>query len=292
MEQKDQPTVLITGAASGLGKALTLKLAQCGWLVFAGVRKEQDVRQLKEQKLSNLQPLLLDVTVPEQIAAAFQQIQEFTQKQGLTALINNAGVNYIAPFELAEAQKERALMETNLWGAMQTSRAMLPLLRQYTQFHAQKAMIINVSSIGGVLGLPWESAYHASKFAVLGWSQSLRAELAALGINVVCFLPGGMKTAIFKKAAGSNFPSSASLDPQLQNYYARNHQGMIQTMADFENSAAPVEQAALKIVRILERRNAPLRVYFGVDAFFLRLITALGLGNVLLKRFVKPLESI
>lgn len=286
MKNEKHKIVLISGASSGLGKALTMELAQRGWQVFAGIRKPQDAKQFSTDKTGNITSILLDVTNTAHIEAVFEQLQKELKAEGLAALINNAGINYIAPFEIADAGRERELWETNVFGAVQLTRKLLPLLRAFGQKQAQEAKILNVSSIGGILGLPWESAYHASKFAVLGWSQSLRAELAPLGVQVHCFLPGGMKTSIFKKASTSDLDLPEILSPDIQTYYRQNYQGMLKTMTDFENGAAPVEQAAQKIANTLEKGNVGLRLYFGKDALFLRIASWLGLGDVLVKRFV------
>jgi NADP-dependent 3-hydroxy acid dehydrogenase YdfG len=124
-----QKFILLTGASSGVGNALTLELSSNGYTVFAGVRNERDKTLFANQQ--NIIPIILDVSKAENISSAFQFISDKTKQQGLYALINNAGINYLSAFELADENKERALFEVNLFGAMQLTRKMLPLLHQF-----------------------------------------------------------------------------------------------------------------------------------------------------------------
>jgi short-subunit dehydrogenase len=277
--------VVVTGASSGLGNAIAQTLSANGYIVFAGVRKEKD----KEIFLNNQNviPLILDISMPEQVNSAFTLISEKTGANGLFGLINNAGINYISAFELADEEKERQLFEVNLLGAMRLTRKLLPLLHIFVLSNNVKAKIINISSIGGIFGLPWEAAYHSSKFAMTGFSQSLRYELEALNISVCCFLPGGMKTTIFKKSMNVSEDNAPFTDSPQTTYYRKNKKHMIQVMQRFEKSASPVNKASIAIYRLLKKEHMPLRKYFGTDAMFIRFLSWLGLQGVLKNRFVK-----
>lgn len=281
-KMKKQKYILVTGASSGLGNALAKELSANGYSVFAGVRTEKDKQIFKEN--NNVIPIILDVAKPEQIHSAVQQISEITQQQGLFALINNAGINYISAFELADENKERQLFEVNLLGAMVLTRAILPLLHKNVSATNTKAKIVNVSSMGGFFGLPWEAAYHASKFAMIGFSQSLRYELEKLNIDVCCFIPGGMKTNIFEKSVVSS-SENRNKSNQHFSFYERNEKHMQTVMRGFDKSAAPVEKPAKVIVNLLAKNKMPLKKYFGMDAKFVRVFTWLGLQGLLSNRF-------
>ncbi len=276
--------ILITGTSSGLGNALVHHLAGKGFGVIAGVRKVKDFALFKAP---NIYPMLCDVSEFDS-EVLVNSIASITDGYGLFALINNAGINYISPFEWADSGRERQLLEVNLLGPARLTRAVLPLLHHYVHVNhqKQKARIINIGSIGGVFGLPWESAYHASKFGLLGWSQSIRYELEPLHIDVCCFLPGGMKTKIFEKSQNQN-SEVPLVRTSHHSYYSRNVKNMYKTMQDFEKSAAPAEKAAATIAKLLESQKMPLRKYFGKDAAFIRTLNWIGLIHVLKGQFVK-----
>jgi short-subunit dehydrogenase len=277
--------VLVTGASSGLGNALTCQLAKMGFFVFAGFRNEAD--KIALLKWENVYPIKLDITKKDEIESAFLTIRQQVGESGLYALVNNAGINYITPFEKADEGKERELMEINLLGAMGLTRRMMPLFRLSASYYNWKARIINVSSIGAIFGLPWEAAYHASKFALLGWSQSLRYELEALNISVSCFIPGGMKTRIFEKSiVAVSMKNEESSTNDLWAYYRKNLQKMNTVMRQFERSAADPQQAANSVVKLLKMKDPPLKCYFGKDAAFIRALTWIGVAHLLRGMFV------
>jgi short-subunit dehydrogenase len=272
---------LVTGASSGLGKAVAPCLAQNGYTLFAGIRMEADGHIFISQQ--NIIPIILDITNPQDIDNAYRFVRDKTKATGLAVLINNAGVNYISPFELADENTERNLMEVNLFGAMNLTRKLLSLLHQHASEARSSAKIINISSIGGVFGLPWEAAYHASKFAMIGFSQSLRYELEHLNISVCCFVPGGMKTNNFKKSIDNS--EEAVQNQTHYAFYQRNLQHMKTVMHRFDKSAALPEKAAHSIARLLKQNRLPEKKYFGTDAAFIRILTRLGLQGFLKNLF-------
>lgn len=274
--------VLVTGASSGLGNATVYELSAKGHTVFAGVRTEKDKSVFGGNP--NIIPIILDVSKPENIKSATETISQNVNANGLYALINNAGVNYISAFEMADEQKERQLFEVNLFGAMALIRNILPLLHQFVATNKSNAKIINVSSIGGTFGLPWEASYHASKFAMLGFSQSLHYELEALNISVCCFLPGGMKTNIFQKSVAETQTNKALLH---SSYYLRNTEHMKGVMRKFEKSATTPQKASKAIFVLLQKDKMPYKKYFGTDASFIRIINWLGLVGLIKGQFIK-----
>jgi short-subunit dehydrogenase len=278
-----QKFILITGASSGLGNALTLELSSNGYTTFAGVRSEND--KLLFSGHQNIIPVILDVSKAESICSALQFISDKANQQGLYALINNAGINYLCAFELADERKERELFEVNLLGAMQLTRKILPLLHQFVNSNTTTAKIINVSSIGGIFGLPWEASYHASKFAMIGFSQSLRYELEKLGISVCCFVPGGMKTKIFQKSIAASQAEIQNKFHQHLPFYQKNLQHMNKVMHGFEKNSATAQQAAKAVSKLLRNERLPMKKYFGADAMFIKIFTWLGLTGLLKGQF-------
>jgi short-subunit dehydrogenase len=207
----------------------------------------------------------LDVTKAESIDKTIAQI-EAENPNGLAALINNAGMNYIAPFETHQIDKSRQLFEVNYFGPVKLSQLCLPLLQNYKSKSGQNAKIINIGSIGSEIGLPWEYSYHASKFAILGMSLSLRYELEPLGIKVTCLLPGAIKTDLFQKS-NNDIAELKDLKVTSNDNYYRNNLSNMQTVSDrLFNSAAEPSKVARIIESVIESNNPPIKKTIGLDA--------------------------
>jgi NAD(P)-dependent dehydrogenase (short-subunit alcohol dehydrogenase family) len=278
---------LITGASTGIGKTTAIELAKAGYTVFAGVRNDKDFQNLQNEDLSALHPIILDVTKLADIEKAVEALKSFCGNNGLAALINNAGINYVAPFELADEQKVRNLMEVNFFGMMNLSQKMIPLLQKYGKTNPKGAKIINISSIGGAIGIPWEFSYHASKFAVLGMSQSLRFELEALNIKVACVMPGGVKTPFFQKSGDDTIALKAQLTGENADYYAKSASLMWDNARNFERFATAPEVVARRIQRAIEQTSPPLKIIIGTDAKIIHFLVWMGWTGLLKGQFVR-----
>lgn len=279
--------ILLTGASTGIGRATALELAKNGFTVFAGVRNEKDATAIKSENIDTLQPIILDVTKSDQIEQAFQTLTKTCGDDGLCALINNAGINYIAPFELSDEAKERQLMEVNVFGMINTTRKMIPLLQKYVKHDTAGAKIINIGSIGGAIGLPWEFSYHLSKFAVLGLSQSLRFELAPLGIKVTCVMPGGVKTLIFDKSISEGKKIEIPVGHQNYEYYKKNIDNFAAMAEKLSENTMPPEKLARKILNLVNSANPPLKLITGVDAKVINFLAKLNLTDLLGRQLAK-----
>ena len=179
-------TVLVTGASTGIGEATVLHLRELGFDPIAAVRKDEDAERLEGRGLRTTR---IDVTDADQIAAARDALGD----EPLAGLVNNAGIAVAAPLEFLPIDRLRQQLEINLIGQAAVTQAFLPALRR------ARGRIINVSSIGGRVGLPLVGAYNASKFGLEGLSDSLRRELRPLGVDVILIEPGGVKTPIWNK---------------------------------------------------------------------------------------------
>jgi short-subunit dehydrogenase len=182
--------ILITGASQGIGRALALEAARRGARVLAAARSEELLAELLREAQSAGCPLhtvRADVTVPvERQEMADEAVRLWG---GLDVLINNAGIGATGHFADAAPERLRSIMEVNFFGLTETTRVCLPLLKQGTT-----PAILNISSIAGRRGIPARSDYSASKFAVQGFSEALRAELAKDGIDVLLVNPGLTQT--------------------------------------------------------------------------------------------------
>jgi short-subunit dehydrogenase len=182
--------ILITGASQGIGRALALEAARRGAKVLAAARSADLLAELEREAASAGHPLftvLADVTAP----ADRQRMADEALRRlgGLDVLVNNAGIGATGHFADASPERLRKIFEVNFFGTTETTRACLPLLKE-----GNRPAILNISSIAGRRGIPARSEYSASKFAVQGFSEALRAELAKDGIDVLLVNPGLTQT--------------------------------------------------------------------------------------------------
>lgn len=192
----------MTGAATGIGRATAEYLARRGFGVWAGVRTEPEARELQSIALDGdgwLRAVQLDVTDARSIRSASAQISAQPGEPGLRGIINNAGVCIVAPAEFTPLDDWRRQFETNLFGAVGVTQAMLPLLRAYSTAGQRIARIINMGSITGEIAPPLFAAYGASKFALRAFSDALRLELRSQGICVSLIIPGAIQSRIWEK---------------------------------------------------------------------------------------------
>ena len=248
-------TAVITGGASGIGAALAHGLAARGCrLALAdidvqGLEKVAAALDIAPDRVSLHH---LDVSDREAINALPAAVQ--AAHGGAALLFNNAGVAVGGQFEEVSETDFDWLMSINFWGVVRMTRAFLPLLREADQAH-----ITNISSLFGLVAPAGQTAYSASKFAVRGFSDSLRHELAGSSIGVTTIHPGGIKTAIARNARHAASASKAELEAGL---------------ARFEKLLVmPPEQAAETILRGVARRRP--RVLVGRDAHFMALFERL-----------------
>lgn len=193
-------TIVITGASSGIGKATAELFSRNGWIVAATMRDIEKASQFKN--LSNVNCYLMDVTHVESVDKCIGQIiQEFGR---IDVLLNNAGIYETGPFESTSSEDIERLIQTNIRGVVNVTKAVLPHLRQN-----KDGMIVNVSSIAGRATFPFQSVYHLTKWAVEGFSEALRYELQDLNISVKSFAPGSVKTNLWndlEKQPVENYP--------------------------------------------------------------------------------------
>ena len=175
---------LVTGASSGIGEATARQLIAAGWRVYAGARR---VDRMQPLAAAGARLLALDVTDD---ASMQQAIDTIRRDEGrLDALVNNAGYGSYGALEEVPLDEGRRQFEVNVFGLARLTQLALPMMR------AQRSgRIVNITSIGGKIGEPFGSWYHATKFAVEGLSDSLRMELYPFGIDVVIIEPGAIKT--------------------------------------------------------------------------------------------------
>jgi short-subunit dehydrogenase len=184
---------IVTGASSGIGRAIALELARQGAAVVAVARREERLVELAKE-IGEFGGQVETVTGDITEEATRQKAIDVARSRfgGLDVLVNNAGVGAVGLFEDSDPNRVRTVMEVNFFATVELTRLALPLLHK-----GRKPIIVNISSIVGLRGTPLNSEYSASKFAVQGFSESLRAELVKRGIDVLVVNPGTTQTEFF-----------------------------------------------------------------------------------------------
>jgi len=193
MSTQKQRTIFITGSSSGLGRATAKLFASKGWKVIATMRspdREKELTQIPKVTL-----MALDVTNPEQIKSVAEEV---ISMGSLDVVFNNAGYGIGGPLEALTDEQILRAVETNMLGAIRTTKAFLPLFREQ-----KNGMFINTTSIGGLMTVPFNSMYHATKWALEGWGESIAFELKQMGIGFKLLEPVGMKTDFFTRSFDS-----------------------------------------------------------------------------------------
>jgi NAD(P)-dependent dehydrogenase (short-subunit alcohol dehydrogenase family) len=242
----------ITGCSTGFGRELAKEVLASGYKAAVAARNTDDVKDITEAYPDTAIAIKLDVTKAEDITAAVDQItQQFGQ---VDVLVNNAGIGYFGAIEESEEDEVRRMFEINFFGLANVTKAVLPILRKQRSGH-----ILNVASIGGLVGFPAVGFYNATKFAVDGYSESLSKELAPLGIKVTVIAPSGFRTDWAGRSANNSkividdYKETAGTNKDNIRGYSGNQPG------------DPV-RAAKAMIKAVESENPPLRLLLGEAA--------------------------
>lgn len=175
---------LVTGASAGMGKATARQLLADGYVVYGAARRLEQMRDIEKEGVI---PLRMDLTNDGEITAAVERIS--AERGGVDILVNNAGYNSAGPVEHVSIDEARRQFDVNLFGLARLTQLIIPPMRK-----RGAGTIVNVTSVGGKAHTPLGAWYHATKFALEGWSDCLRLELKAFGIDVIIIEPGGVKS--------------------------------------------------------------------------------------------------
>lgn len=235
--------ILITGASSGIGLACANMLSKKGHQVYG------TSRNIERLKYASFRPLALDVTDDQSVAKVYNYILE--QEGRIDVLINNAGNGVAGPAYQMPLELARKQFEVNFFGAVRVSNTVLPgMLLQ------NEGLVINIGSLAGLFGLPYQSMYSASKFALEGYSQSLRMELRNTGIKVTIINPGDFRSSFSTNRDKTPFTLHSQ---QL----AMEYEAAIQSMERDEHMAPDPGQLARKVVQIIQSGNPRHRYLVG-----------------------------
>jgi len=252
MMNRDNPVWLITGCSTGFGRELAKLVLERGWRAVVTARDASKVKDIAEPHGERALVLPLDVTNRAQIAEVVAQAKQRFGR--IDALVNNAGYGYLAAIEEGEDAEVRAMFETNVFGLVDITKAVLPVMREQ-----RSGLIVNVSSIGGLASFAATGYYHATKYAVEGLSETLAAEVKPLGIDVLIVEPGPFRT----NWAGASMKQSATV---IDDYAATAGERRKQTEARSGNQAGDPVRAAQAIIDAALSDKPPLRLLLGKTA--------------------------
>lgn len=230
----DAPVVLITGTSSGIGSACASHLARSGYRVFGASRQHQC-------GFKNFVPVVMDVTDDDAVREGVDRILAETNR--IDALINNAGIGIAGAIEDCSIDEVKTQFETNFFGTFRVCKAVLPGMRT-----RRSGTIINMSSIAGIVGLPYQAIYSASKFAIEGMTEGLRMEVRSFGIRVVLIEPGDFKT----NFTLNRVKTRAS---QHESPYRDQFHRTLSIMEEDELNGPAPDAIAAQVARILQMRS-------------------------------------
>lgn len=257
--QGPRGAVVVTGSSTGIGRASVLHLDRLGFTVFAGVRRPGDGEELRAAASERLEPLIIDVTEPDLIAAAAERV-EADSPGGLAGLVNNAGVAVPGPVELIPIDEFRHQIEINLVGQVAVTQAFLPALRK------GRGRVVFLSSIGGLFANPYMAPYHASKFGIEAVGDSLRQELRPFGVEVSIVEPGSVATPIWEKGRGTVDALRGRLTPEEATLYGEVVERMAAVVTGVGERGVAPEKVAAVIGDALTANRPRTRYLVGADA--------------------------
>jgi NAD(P)-dependent dehydrogenase (short-subunit alcohol dehydrogenase family) len=246
------PTWFITGASSGLGRALAEAVLARGWRAAMTARRPETLADLTAEHGDRALALALDVTDSNSIAGAVHDAE--THFGAIDVLVNNAGYGYLSAIEEGDDAEIRAQFETNVFGLIAVTKQVLPGMRSRRQGH-----IFNVSSLGGLVAFAATGYYHATKFAVEGLSEALSHEVKSLGIDVTILEPGAFRT----DWAGRSMVESSTI---IDDYAETSGKRRQVTRSVSGNQPGDPVRAATAIISAFEADEPPLRLLLGAPA--------------------------
>jgi NAD(P)-dependent dehydrogenase (short-subunit alcohol dehydrogenase family) len=246
------PSVLITGAARGIGRSIAEHLAGHGWDVIAGARTEADALAVAAAHPRRITAVILDVTNDEHIAALVAALPA-----RLDAIVNNAGITVSGPIETVTTEDWRKQLEVNVIGALAVTRAVLPRLRE------SRGRIVFISSVNGRLSMPMVGAYSASKFALEAAADALRMELAQWHIAVSLVEPAQTDTDMWLTADTMLTETVAALTPEHRALYARHIDGMKKFVRISQRTAGDPAKVSVAVEKALTANRPRTRYVVG-----------------------------
>ena len=274
--------ILITGINSGIGEATCESLLQKGYHVFGSVRDKKTADSLKEKLGTNFTPLLFDITDEAGIEKAVFVVKSKLGSDGLTALVNNAGIVVSGALKDLSVSEFKKQLDVNLVGTFAVTKAFLPLLGTNKNTSFKPGRIINISSLSGIRTVPFLAAYSISKHGMEAFTDGLRRELMLYGIDVIGILPGSVNTSLIGKLESGIDEASKNSDyaPMLKRFKELNEAKV--------KEGVPISKVVNTIINAIENPNPKtkylLRTSFFMDFLFPALLPTRLFDRIIAKK--------
>jgi short-subunit dehydrogenase len=254
--------VMVTGASSGIGKAVAEYLAGNGFRVYGTSRSEKNAGVKIDNSNGFLEMISLDVCSEESAANAVKYV--FEKEGSIDILINNAGFGIAGSVEDTSPEEAYSQFSTNFFGMLRMCRSVLPIMRKQ-----HRGLIVNTSSVAGIISIPFQSMYSASKYAVEAMTEAMRMEVKPFGIRVSMVEPGDTKTGFTDKRV---FTAGSMTNPAYHDAFTKS----INAMAKSEQNGPNPTNVVKSVASIIRRKNPPIRVTAGISykaiAFLKRIV--------------------
>ena len=247
---------VVTGSSSGIGLETSVLLAKSGFHTYATARNPEKSQTLIDIARDNglpIQTMQLDVTSDKSVNDAVSRI--LLESKRIDVVVNNAGYALVGALEDSSIDEIKAQFETNLFGTIRVMQAVLPTMR-----NQRGGRIVNLSSMGGIIAIPFDSSYHGTKFALEGLSESLQYEVEQFGIKIILIEPGAIKSNFF------NNLKPASNAQKLDSQYAQTMQKLNARFSSLVENAPPAIEVAKVILKAVISEDPELRYTVGEDA--------------------------
>lgn len=256
---QESKVALVTGSSSGIGFETALILARSGFYTYASMRNLEKSKKIKDISIKEnlpLQTIQLDVNNDESVKEAVDKIRK--EKKRIDVLINNAGYGLFGSVEDLTIEEIKALFETNFFGVIRVTQQVIPIMRSGNK----GGIIVNISSVGGRTSVPFLSAYHATKFALEGLSESMSYELEPFGIKIIIIEPGFIRTNIMNSSV---LAKKSNLDSPYFSFIQKvtSH---FNSMVNNPSLSTHPEEVAKTILNAILPHNPNLRLTVGDDA--------------------------
>jgi NAD(P)-dependent dehydrogenase (short-subunit alcohol dehydrogenase family) len=255
-----QPTVAITGAGSGLGRAVALKLAAKGYRVFGTARSETDAADLEKASEGNAAVTLADITDQHAVTAWVGKVSDELGDHGLDVLISNAGTLTPGPLEVIPLDDIRREFEVNVFGAMAVINGFLPALRK------SRGRIVQIGAMTGRLPVPFDGPSSASKAAFEALADVYRLELKPFGIAFVMVQAGNMRTGGPAKTAAALKRIADVMTDEQRALYGHAFGKFTDSLNNMQNAGLSAEASADRVIELVEQEPPPIRAALGDDA--------------------------
>jgi NAD(P)-dependent dehydrogenase (short-subunit alcohol dehydrogenase family) len=255
-----RPTVAITGAGSGLGRAVAIKLAAKGYRVFGTARSETDAADLEKASAGNAAVTLADITDQHAVTAWVGKVSDELGERGLDVLISNAGTLTPGPLEVIPLNDIRREFEVNVFGAMAVINGFLPALRK------SRGRIVQIGAMTGRLPVPFDGPSSASKAAFEALADVYRLELKPFGIAFVMVQAGNMRTGGPAKTAAALKRIADAMTDEQRALYGHAFGKFTESLNNMQNAGLSAEASADRVIELVEQEPPPIRAALGDDA--------------------------